>query len=291
MAIDDQIRDEKIQYDINREASKISALSSGKIHKYEYLTGEDILPSNQQQIIEQAKFTYSPLRKAFEKQIKTIEGQGEKQIDVLKDLKPKAITYDDDESLEQKEESYNKLFDKKLDEIQELSREIDYKNLNYNFTTKASGSINFIEFKGPFSLFKKIRDGEISLEMAEEYQEKFKREFSQTKSGNPKHKSEMQLYIIRNVKNLYDSRQKIIDLFNNYSKIKSESIYRSKDDQNEGGGLKILSPKQILQRLPIALAQVKAGNNSESLLNEIRQIVSSLYSLKKLPKKYTIKSI
>ena len=291
MAIDDQIRDEKIQYDINREASKISALSSGKIHKYEYLTGEDILPSNQQQIIEQAKFTYSLLRKAFEKQIKTIEGQGEKQIDVLKDLKPKAITYDDDESLEQKEESYNKLFDKKLDEIQELSREIDYKNLNYNFTTKASGSINFIEFKGPFSLFKKIRDGEISLEMAEEYQEKFKREFSQTKSGNPKHKSEMQLYIIRNVKNLYDSRQKIIDLFNNYSKIKSESIYRSKDDQNEGGGLKILSPKQILQRLPIALAQVKAGNNSESLLNEIRQIVSSLYSLKKLPKKYTIKSI
>ena len=68
MTIDDQIRDEKLQYDINREAAKISALSSGKIHKYEYLTGEDILPSNQQQIIEQAKFTYSPLGKAFEKQ-------------------------------------------------------------------------------------------------------------------------------------------------------------------------------------------------------------------------------
>ena len=68
MTINDQIRDEKLQYDINREAAKISALSSGKIHKYEYLTGEDILPSNQQQIIEQAKFTYSPLGKAFEKQ-------------------------------------------------------------------------------------------------------------------------------------------------------------------------------------------------------------------------------
>ena len=49
------------------------ALSSGKIQKYEYITGEDILPSNQQQIIEQAIFTYSPLGKAFEKQIKTIE--------------------------------------------------------------------------------------------------------------------------------------------------------------------------------------------------------------------------
>ena len=76
MTIDGQIRDEKLQYDINREAAKISTLSSGKIRKYEYLSGEDILPSNQQQIIEQAKLTYSPLGKAFEKQTKTIEDQG-----------------------------------------------------------------------------------------------------------------------------------------------------------------------------------------------------------------------
>ena len=65
MTINDQIRDEKLQYDINREAAQISALSSDKIHKYKYLTGEDILPSNQQQIIEQAKCTYSPLGKNF----------------------------------------------------------------------------------------------------------------------------------------------------------------------------------------------------------------------------------
>ena len=80
MTINDQIRDEKLPYDINREPAKISALSSGKIHKYEYLTGEDILPSNQQQIIEQAKFTYSPLGKAFEKQIKTIGDQGKNKL-------------------------------------------------------------------------------------------------------------------------------------------------------------------------------------------------------------------
>ena len=78
MTIEDQIKDDKLQYDINREAAKISALSSGKIDKYEYLTGEEILPSNQQQIIQQAKFTHSPLGKAFEKQIKTIEDQGKK---------------------------------------------------------------------------------------------------------------------------------------------------------------------------------------------------------------------
>ena len=73
MTINDQIRDEKLQYNINREASKISALSSGNIQNYECLTGEDILPSNQQQIIEQAKFIYSPLGKAFEKQIKQLK--------------------------------------------------------------------------------------------------------------------------------------------------------------------------------------------------------------------------
>ena len=82
-----RIRDEKIQYDINREAAKISALSSDKIDKYEYLTGEEILPSNQQQIIEQAKFTYPPLGKAFDRQTKTIEDQGEKQLNALKSLK------------------------------------------------------------------------------------------------------------------------------------------------------------------------------------------------------------
>ena len=84
MTINDQIRDEKLQYDINREAAKIPALWSGKIHKYEYLTGEDTLPSNQQQIIEQTKFTYSPLGKAFEKHIKTIEDQG--QIKTIKNM-------------------------------------------------------------------------------------------------------------------------------------------------------------------------------------------------------------
>ena len=72
MTINDQIRDEKNTI-------------KNKICKYEYLTGEDILPSNQQQIIEKAKFTYAPLGKAFEKQIKTIEDQGEEQIKAIQD--------------------------------------------------------------------------------------------------------------------------------------------------------------------------------------------------------------
>ena len=78
MTIDDKIRDEKLQCDINREASIISALSSCKIDKYKFLTDEEILPFHQRQIIKQAKFTYSPLGEAFEKQTKRIEDQGEK---------------------------------------------------------------------------------------------------------------------------------------------------------------------------------------------------------------------
>ena len=67
MTVDGKVRDEKLQYYINREAAKISALSSGQIDKYEYLTGKEILPSNQRKIIKKSRCTYSPLGKAFEK--------------------------------------------------------------------------------------------------------------------------------------------------------------------------------------------------------------------------------
>ena len=92
----------------------------------------------------------------------------------------------------------------------------------------------------------------------------------------------------KNIKNLYNLRQKVINLFNDGAKIRSEVIYKSKENETTGTGLKILTPEQMPQRLPITLAQVKAGNNSESLLNEIRQVVYFLYQSKKLLKKHTI---
>ena len=79
MTIDDKIRYGKLQYDINKKVAKVLALSSGKTDKYEFLTGEEILPSDQSRIIEQAKLTYSSLEKTFEKQTKAIESQGRKQ--------------------------------------------------------------------------------------------------------------------------------------------------------------------------------------------------------------------
>ena len=132
MIIDDQIRDEKLQYDINREAAKISALSSGKIDKYEYLTGKEILPSNQQQIIEEAKFTYSPLGKAFEKQIKTIEDQGQKQVEALKDLKPKEqIKAIKGES--KATNIFNDLIKERKSIMNKLYESVDYNNLKTEY--------------------------------------------------------------------------------------------------------------------------------------------------------------
>ena len=134
MTIDDKIRDEKLQYNTNREAPKISALSSGEIHKYDYLTGENILASNKQQIIEQAKFNYSPLGRAFEKQIKTIEDQGQKQVEAVNTLKSnEKITIED---VIRKKAFNNDEAKKELDRIRKIEDTIDREKLIYKSKKK-----------------------------------------------------------------------------------------------------------------------------------------------------------
>ena len=86
---------------------------------------------------------------------------------------------------------------------------------------------------------------------------------------------------MRNIENLYNSREEVVRMFNGYANNMSRNIYESK----QGEGLKILTPKQTLQRSSLALAQTKAGDNSETLLNEIRQIFYSLYQSKTITKK------
>ena len=90
---------------------------------------------------------------------------------------------------------------------------------------------------------------------------------------------------INNLEKFYKSREEVINFFTDYAEMLSDANYDSKHSETKGKGLKILTPKQMLQRLPIALAQVKAGNNSESLLNEIKQIVYSLYQSRQITKK------
>ena len=90
---------------------------------------------------------------------------------------------------------------------------------------------------------------------------------------------------INNITRFYNSREETINFFRDYGKMILDAVHKSKQNETEGKGLKILTPKQILKRLPIAPAQAKAGNNSESLSNEIRQIVYSLYQSKQITKK------
>ena len=169
MTIDDKIRDEKLQYDVNREAAKILALSSDKIHKYEYLTGENILPSSNQQIIEQARFTYSPLGKAFEKQIETIKDQGKKRVDALNTLKS-----DNNKKIEIKNEDIipesaftSDEAKEELNKILKIEKNVDREKLVYD-----AG-----KHKDDFRKFNKIRtfgediyNGRITLEEADEDQ-------------------------------------------------------------------------------------------------------------------------
>ena len=130
MTTDDKIRDEKLQYDINREAAKLSALLSGKIDKYEYLTGDEILSSDQSKIIEKAKSAYCLLGKDFEKQIKKIGDQGEKQIQAVEEHRKQLVNYNIDKEssvhLKQKE-IYEGIVNKRMKQIQDLSKQFDFK--------------------------------------------------------------------------------------------------------------------------------------------------------------------
>ena len=98
-------------------------------------------------------------------------------------------------------------------------------------------------------------------------------------------KTSEQKEVINNLEKFYLSRDEFIIFFRDYGKMVLDANYKSKENETKGKGLQTLTPKQLLQRLPIALAQVKAGNNAESLLNEIRQIVYSLYESKQITKK------
>ena len=204
MTIEDQTKNEKLQYHINRQAAKISVLSSGNIDKYEYLTGEEILPSNQQQIIEQAKFTYSPLGKGFEKQTKTIEDQGEKQIKAIQDKRSikstEKFNYDINDSplvLEEKE-IYNKLTDESFEKINNLDIKVNNK-LVFKYKGNAADE-DFSGFDNAFELISKMRDGEISLNEAKDEQAKLTLKIGEIKKVN-----------------LYNARKAAIDFLDEYT--------------------------------------------------------------------------
>ena len=211
MTINDQIKDEKLKYDINREAAKISALSSHKFHKYEYLTREDILPSNQQQVIEQAKFTYSPLEKAFEKQIKTIEDQRKKQGDALNTLKSNSQSTIEDAI--PKNALINDEAKKELDEIKEIEKNVDTEKIIYE---KNEYTYSFKNFQTIKTFGRDIYEGEITIKEANEYQADLLVEImnfrKNTKPRSPEKKQEKEI-VLQNLYNFFEGREKILDVF------------------------------------------------------------------------------
>ena len=121
----------------------------------------------------------------------------------------------------------------------------------------------------------------VSLADAKSDQAEFKSNPNEIKKGNKKHRSKEQKNAFYNNEILYKVRNSVVEFFDDYSSMMSEAKLKASIET----GLKILTPKQMLQRLPIALAQVKAGNNSENLLNEIRQVVYSLYQSMEITKR------
>ena len=239
MTIEDQIKDEKLQYDINREAAKISALSSGKLGKYEYLTGEEILPSNQQQIIQQAKFNYLPLGKAIEKQIKTIKDQGEKQVVALESLK------DSDKKLPSIKDfvSIKNLDSEIINEIkriEEIEKKVDRDKMFYKSTNK---TYDFRNFKTICAFGNEIKNNVISLDTANIEQVSllsYINDFIKTRPRDPE-KRRLKADVLNSATLLVQGREAVLTAF------KSGIFLVSKESQ-EGKGLKILTPNQMLKR-------------------------------------------
>ena len=136
-------------------------------------------------------------------------------------------------------------------------------------------------YDNALDLIDKIKNGKIKLAEEKNNQINFESNLREIKKGRKKSKE--QKNTIYNTEMLYKAMKEAINFFDDYSLMVSEAKTKVKN-KTSGEGLKTLTPKQMLQRLAIALAQVKAGNNSESLLNEIRQIVYSLYQSKEITK-------
>ena len=219
--------------------------------------------------------------KAIEKQIKTIKDQGEKQVVALESLKPT------DKKLPPMKdfipiENLNPEIINEIKRIEEIEKKLDRNKMVYKGTNK---TYDFRKFKTIRAFGNEIRNNVISLDTANiEQTNLLSYIFDFTKKTKPRNPAQKKLRadVIDSVTSLIEGREMVLTAF-------KSGIFQVSKESQEGEGanemLKILTPNQMLKRLPIALAQVKAGNNSESLLNEIRQIVYSLYRSKEITKK------
>ena len=164
-----------------------------------------------------------------------------------------------------------------IKKIKEMEKIIDRNKMVYKGTNK---TYDFRNFKTIRAFGNEIRNNVISLDTANMEQANllsYISDFMKTKPRDPE-KRKLRADVLNSVTGLVKGREMVLTAF-------KSGIFQVFKESQEGQGVKILTPNQMIKRLPIALAQIKAGNNSESLLNEIRQIVYSLYRSKEITEK------
>ena len=164
-----------------------------------------------------------------------------------------------------------------IKKIEEIEKKVDRNKMVYKGTNK---TYDFRNFKTMRTFGNEIRNNVISLDTANIEQANllsYINDFMKTKPRDLE-KRKLRADLLNSVTGLVNGREMVLTAF-------KSGIFQVSKESQEGKGLKILTPNQMLKRLPIALAEVKAGNNSESLLNELKQIVYSLYRSKEITKK------
>ena len=206
--LDDKIKAEKVTHDLGQESAKISALKSGNIDKYEYLTGQEIIPTGQAADLAHAKFEYSPLGKAFEKQVKTIKEQGEKQVKAIENtLMPIQQRTNTDYS-HLPPNQLKKAMEDRYRQIQNLESQIEG-DLKYDKNHNLEGVA-----RGPV-LIREIFLDNVSLDEAEAEQSRLTGKLANLKRGAPKKPEKIQLKerYMRNAGHVLDSREKVLKAF------------------------------------------------------------------------------
>ena len=225
--------------------------------------------------------------KVFDKQIKTIEDQGKKLLDALNTLKS---DNNNNKKLENKNEDIipknafaSDEAREEINKILKIERNVDREHLIYD-VGKYTYDFRILNTIRTFG--EDIYNGKITLEEADKDQSNLADEVNDfiktTKPRNNEKKQEKKI-VTKNLRNFLNAREMVLNGFK--SKIFLTKSIGTGILNTDNSKLKILTPKQMFQRLPIALAQVKAGNNSEKLLNEIRQIIYSLYQAKEITEK------
>ena len=181
--------------------------------------------------------------------------------------------------ISKQKEIFNELVGESLEEITDLDEKVNNDNLIYRYKGWTADA-KFEKFNNALDIIDKIRNSKTSLTDVKSNRAKFKSNLTEVKKAY-KNRAKEQKDTLYNTETLYKARNEAIEFYDNYSSMMSEAKLKA----TKRAILKLLTPKQMLQRLPITLAHVKAGNISKNLSNEIRQIVYSLYQSKEITKK------